>query len=88
MNTKTWLEILSNCSIKPMEYKGDDDTNCNRCTWNNFRRIRKGTGKLRNQRTSGNYADYSIIKIGQNTGKSPGDLKRLAITQNPVKNIS
>ena len=27
-----------------------------------------------------------IIKIGQNTEKSPGDLKRLAITQTPARN--
>ena len=26
-----------------------------------------------------------IIKIGWNTQRSPGDLKRLAVTQNPVK---
>ena len=26
------------------------------------------------------HRDYSIIKIGQNTEKSPGDLKRLVIT--------
>ena len=29
--------------------------------------------------------DYSIIKIGKNTEKSPGDKKRLATTQTPVK---
>ena len=29
---------------------------------------------------------YCIIKIGQNTEKSPGDLKRLAVTQTPVRN--
>ena len=45
----------------------------------------KDTGKLINQRTSGGHPDYSIIKIGQNTEKSPGDLRRLAVTQTPVK---
>ena len=30
--------------------------------------------------------NYSIIKISQNTEKSPGDLMRLAVTQTPVKN--
>ena len=29
---------------------------------------------------------YSIIKIGQNTEKSPGDLRRLAVTQTHVRN--
>ena len=28
--------------------------------------------------------NYSIIEIGQNTEKSPGDLRRLAVTQTPV----
>ena len=31
------------------------------------------------------HADYSIIKIGQNTEKSPGDLRRLTVSQTPVK---
>ena len=28
---------------------------------------------------------YCIIENGQNTEKSPGDLRRLAVTQTPVK---
>ena len=35
---------------------------------------------------SGDHPNYSIIKIGQNTEESPGDLKRLAVTQTPVRN--
>ena len=31
------------------------------------------------------HPDYCIIKIGQNTEKSPGDLREFAITQTPVK---
>ena len=27
----------------------------------------------------------SIVENGQNTGKSPGDLRRLAVTHSPVK---
>ena len=37
-----------------------------------------------NSGTSWDYLIYSIVKIGQNTENSPRDLKRLAITQNPV----
>ena len=33
----------------------------------------------------GDYPNYSIIKINQNTEKSPGDLRRLAVTQTLVK---
>ena len=36
--------------------------------------------------TSGNHPNDSIIKIGQNTKKSPADLRRLAVTQTPVRN--
>ena len=47
-----------------------------------------GTGGLGNKMTNGDYPNNSIIKIDQNTEKSPGDLKRLAVTQTPVKIIS
>ena len=30
-------------------------------------------------------ANYSIVEVGQNTEKSSGDLRRLAVSQNPVK---
>ena len=55
---------------------GDGDTNRNRSTWSNPQWI----GHMR---TSGDRINYSIIKIGKNTEKSPGDLKRLAVTQTP-----
>ena len=50
-----------------------------------FQRMDNGTGGLGNLRTSGNYPNDIIIKICQNTEKSPGDLRRLAVTQTPVK---
>ena len=37
-------------------------------------------------RTSGDHQYYSIDEIGQNTEKSPRDLRRLVVTQNPSKN--
>ena len=39
-----------------------------------------------NKRTSGDHRNNSIVKIGQNTKKSPGDLRRLAVTSTPVEN--
>ena len=36
--------------------------------------------------TSGDHSDYRIIKIDQNTDKSRGDLKRLAVTENAAEN--
>ena len=38
------------------------------------------TGELGNKRTSGDHPNYSKAKIGQNTEKSPVDLRRLAVT--------
>ena len=34
---------------------------------------------------NGDHSNYSIIEIGLNTEKSPGDLRKLAVTQTPVK---
>ena len=34
----------------------------------------------RRRRTSGDHPNNYIIEIGQNTEKSPGDLRRLAVT--------
>ena len=41
------------------------------------------TAGLGNKRTSGNPPNYNIIENGQNTEKSPGDLRRHAVTQIP-----
>ena len=49
------------------------------------REIRKVAERIGNRSTYRDHPNYSIINIGQNTKKSPGDLKRLAVTQTPVK---
>ena len=64
-----------------MEHKGDKDTNCNWCIWNNPQRTSKGTERLGLKRTSGDHPENSIINVGQNTEKCPGDLRRLAVTK-------
>ena len=69
-----------------MEHDGDGVTNCCWGTWDNPQRIGKRTGGLVNKKTSVNHPDYCIINIGQNTEKSPGDRRRLAVTQTPVRN--
>ena len=42
----------------------------------------EGLGK---KRRNGDHPNYSIVEISQNTEKSPGDLRRLAVTQTPMK---
>ena len=68
-----------------MKYERDSDTNCNWCTSNDPQRLGKGTERLGNKRTSRDDLNYSIIKISQNIQESPGDLRRLDVTQTPVK---
>ena len=91
MLTPVWFQIqqqqllLLQLSII-LKHEVDDNNNCKWCARNNTKRIGKGTGGLGNKRTSGNHPAYSIIKIGQNTKKSSGDLRRLAITQTQVEN--
>ena len=70
---------------KALEREGDGDTDCSLCTRNYPQRIDKMTGRLGNKKTSEYHPDYSIIKISQNIEKSPGDLRRLAVTQTTVK---
>ena len=64
-----------------MELKVDGDTNCYWCARNDPQRLRR----VRNRTTSRDYPNYSIVKIGQNTEKNPGDLRRLAVTCTQVK---
>ena len=71
---------------KTMEHKSENYANRDWCSWNSKQRIIKETGGLGSWRTSGDHLNNSIIDNGQNTEKSPGDLRRLAVSQTPVKN--
>ena len=67
---------------KTMQHEGDHYINRDWCS--NYRII-KGTVELGSWRTSGDHPNNSIIEKGQNTEKSPGDLRRLAVTKTRVK---
>ncbi len=41
----------------------------------------KSSGRIRNQRTTGDHPDNSIIKIGQNSEKRQEGSRRLGVTQ-------
>ena len=43
--------------------------------------------RLRNTKKSGNYQNYIIIKIGQNTETGPEDLKKYPVTPTLVEII-
>ena len=69
-----------------MEHENDSDSNCNSCVRYNHQRDGTETRRFGQKGTSGDHPNYSIIKIGQNTEKDPGNLRRLAVTQTPMKN--
>ena len=69
-----------------MEQEIGGDANCNWCARYSHKRIGAVTGGFENKRTGGEHPDYNIIRISQNTEKSPGDLRRFAVTQTPVEN--
>ena len=69
-----------------MEHESDGYANCNWSIRNKW--MVKGTGRQGNKRTRRDHPYNSIIKNGQNTEKSPGDLKRLAIAQTPVERLN
>ena len=58
-----------------MEPESDGDIKCNCCARYSHCRIGTKTGGLGNKRTCGDHQNYGISKIGQNTEKSPGDLR-------------
>ena len=60
--------------------------NCHCCAQNTLQSLCKESGMHGNMGTSKEHLDYCIIKISQNTEKSPGVIRRLAVTQTPVKN--
>ena len=68
-----------------MEHEIDVYTNCGWCSLYSHQRIIKGTGGLENKKASGGNPKNYIIGISQNTEKSLGDLRRLAVTQTSVK---
>ena len=59
---------------KKMEHESDGYTNWKLCPRYRHQMIGTGTGGFGNERTSGDHPNYSIVAIGQNTKKSPGNL--------------
>ena len=82
----TWTLPWNWKKTKTVGHESDSDTNCNWCSWYNHQRFGKMTRWHGNKRMGGDNSNYSIVEIGQNTEKSPGDLKRLAVTQTPERN--
>ena len=63
----------------------NNNTNCDWCFLNGNLRLIKGPGGLGRCWPSGDQPNSGIIEDGQNTEKSPGDLRRFDVAQSPVK---
>ena len=63
----------------------DSNTNRNWRALNAPQRFGKGAAIAGNLRTNRDHPNYSITKIGFDTEKSPGVLKRLAVSQTPLR---
>ena len=66
--------------------ESDGDASCNWCAWYCHQKIGTKTGGLEYKRTNAEQVNDNIFEISQNTKKSPGDLRKLAVTQTPVEN--
>ena len=71
---------------KTTEREGDSDTNCNLRARYSPKNTGTGIGGLWNKRTTGDHQKHWNIEISQNTEKSPGNLRKLAVTQTPMEN--
>ena len=65
-----------------MEHENDGDTR------NDLQKLGEGARKVGNRKKRRDRPNYSLVKIDQNTEKSPGDLMKHAVTQSQWKTIS
>ena len=102
MGSLTPLQRCSRCILQPqptgpgsyqrtkkdVEHEGDRDTSSNCLIWNGPQGLSTGIERVRNRKTNGDHPNYSIVKIGQNTTKSPGDWGDLLLLRLPWKTIT
>ena len=69
-----------------MEHESDDDAISKWHAQHGHQIIETETEGRGNKRTSGDHQNYRIVEISQNIVKSPGDLRRLAVSQTPLRN--
>ena len=69
-----------------MEHESDGDTNCNWCTRFGHQGLVQALEDLEIRGPEETPLNYRIVEIGQNTKKSPRDLRRVADTQTQAEN--
>ena len=81
-----YIDLDGELKNKTVEHVKDNYTNCNLCFWYSHQKIGTKAEGLGNIGTAGEWPIYSIVEIGLNTEKSPGDLRRLAVTETLLEN--
>ena len=69
-----FLDLCQGTKNKVMTNESDSNTNCNWHFWNRHKGFLRGLEELEIRMRI-----YIIVNLGQNTEKSPGDLKTLAV---------
>ena len=64
---------------KVVRHDDDNDKNCSWSSWNNPKEPGKGTVLTGDQRKNWDHPDHSTVEIGQDTQKSSGGQRRLAV---------
>ena len=70
---------------KAVKHEGDGDISSIVGPWNNPWEPGNETWRTGDYKKNWNYTSHSTTKISQDTEKSLGDLRRLAVTYTPVK---
>ena len=68
-----------------MGHESENYTSCDWCSWYSDLRIIKANRGRGSKRTSVDHINYYIIENGWKTEKSPGYLRKLAVTQSKIK---
>ena len=80
-----YQDLARELKKETMEYESYGETNCNWCT---RYRLAQGLEDLETRGRVETIQTTALLGSAKNSEKSPGDLRRLAITQTPVKNTS
>ena len=81
-----YVHLTRELKKNPTEHESDSSNNWNLRAWYSHQRISTWNGELENKRKSADHPNYSVIEVGQNTEKSPGNLWRLAVNETLLEN--
>ena len=85
LNSECSFSYNNTVFFEPLTSANNNKYNNNCRVRNVPQRLCKVVERFRNRRTNQDHPSYSIVKIGENTEKNPGDVRRLAVFQTPAE---